>query len=210
MKTVEAFGKTVEEAIEKALQELGAKREDVEIEIIQHPRLGGFFGQAKVKVTLRESLGDKLKSFLRDIMGAMGVKGEIAVREREEYVEVEIATQDDGALLIGKGGSTLIAVQTLLTAIINKGREKPIKLRLDINGYMRRREEKLRELALRAAREVKLTRKPKVLESLRSGERKIIHNTLKDDPYVYTYSEGEEPNRKLIIAPKDKHLTQDQ
>lgn len=204
MKSVEATGKTVEEAIEKALQELGAKREDVEVEIIQHPRWGGLIGQAKVRVTLREGLGDKLKSLLREMMRTMGIRGEIAVREREEQIEIEVATQDDGAILIGKGGSTLLAIQTFLSAVINKGQATHKRVKLDINDYMRKREEKLREIALRAAREVKLTGKPKVLESLRSGERKIIHNALKDDPYVYTYSEGEEPNRKLIIAPKKK------
>lgn len=204
MKSVEATGKTVEEAIEKALQELGAKREDVEVEVIQHPRWGGLIGQAKVRVTLREGLGDKLKSLLREIMRTMGIRGEIAVREREGQIEIEVATQDDGAILIGKGGSTLLAIQTFLSAVINKGQSTHKRVKLDINDYMRKREEKLREIALRAAREVKLTGKPKVLESLRSGERKIIHNALKDDPHVYTYSEGEEPNRKLIIAPKEK------
>lgn len=204
MRSVEATGKTVEEAIEKALQELQAKREDVEVEIIQHPRWGGLIGQAKVRVKLKEGISDKLKGLLREIMGALGIRGEIAVREREQEVEIEVATQDNGALLIGRRGSTLLAIQTLLNAIVNKGREKPVKIKLDINDYMRRREEKLRELALRAAREVKLTKKPKIFESLRSGERKIIHSALKDDPYVYTYSEGEEPNRKLIIAPKEK------
>lgn len=205
MKSVEATGKTVEEAIEKALQELQVKREDVEIEIIQQPRWGGLIGQAKVRVIVKETVGDKIKRFLKDIMNAMGTKGEIAVREREEEVEVEVATGEDaGALLIGKGGSTLLAIQTLLYAIINKGQGKHRKVKLDINDYMRRREEKLREIALRAAREVRLTGKAKVLESLSPRERKIIHTTLKDDPYVYTYSEGEEPNRKLIIAPKER------
>ncbi len=205
MRSVEAVGKTVEEAIEKALQELGAKKEDVEIEIIQHPRWGGLIGQAKVKVTLREAIGDKLKGLLKEIMHNMGIRGEIAVREREEEIEIEVATQEgDGALLIGRGGSTLLAIQTLLLAIINKGQQKRRRLRLDINDYMRRREERLKGLALKAAREVRLTGRPKVFESLRSRERKIIHDTLKNDPYVYTYSEGEEPNRKLIIAPKEK------
>lgn len=203
MKSVEASGKTVEEAIEKALQELGAKREEVEVEILQQPKLGGLIGQAKVRVTLKQRLGEKAKEIIREIMNGMGIRGEVAVREREELIEVEVAVQEDGAILIGRNGSTLLAIQTLLNAIINKGQEKPKRVKLDINDYMRRREEKLRDLALRAAREVRLTRRPKVLESLNPAERKIIHNTLKDDPYVYTYSEGEEPNRKLIIAPKE-------
>ncbi|MBC7326959.1 protein jag [bacterium] len=203
MKSVEASGKTVEEAIEKALQELGAKREEVEVEILQQPKLGGLIGQAKVRVTLKQRLGEKAKEIIKEIMNGMGIRGEVAVREREELIEVEVAVQEDGAILIGRNGSTLLAIQTLLNAIINKGQEKQKKVKLDINDYMRRREEKLRDLALRAAREVRLTRRPKVLESLNPAERKIIHNTLKDDPYVYTYSEGEEPNRKLIIAPKE-------
>jgi spoIIIJ-associated protein len=202
MKSVEATGKTIEEAIEKALEELGAKREDVEVEIIQHPRWGGLIGQARVRVTLKERLGDKVKGWIRAIMDAIGIKGEIAVREREELIEVEVATQGNGALLIGKGGRTLKAIEVLVSTIINKGREKKKVVRLDVNGYVRRKEEKLRDLALRAAREVRLTGKPMKFESLTSAERKIIHNVLKDDPYVYTYSEGEEPNRRLIIAPK--------
>ncbi len=207
MRSVETTGKTVEEAIEKALEELGAKREEVEVEILQHPRWGGLIGQAKVRVTLKEGLGDEVRGWVRAIMDAIGVKGEIAVREREELIEVEVATRDNGALLIGKGGKTLKAIEVLISAIINKGREKRKIVRLDVNGYIRRKEEKLRELALRAAREVRLTRKPIVLQSLSSAERKIIHNALKDDPYVYTYSEGEEPDRKLIIAPKEQRET---
>lgn len=203
MKSIEASGKTVEEAIEKALQTLGAKKEDVEVEIIQQPKWGGLIGQAKVRVTVKETVGDKAKGLLREIMGAMGIKGEIAVREREEQIEIEVATQGEGALLIGREGNTLLAIQTLLSAIINKGQEKHRKVKLDINDYMRRKEEKLRETALRAAREVRLTREAKVLGPLSASERRIIHSTLKDDPYVYTYSEGEEPNRKLIIAPKE-------
>ena len=204
MRTVEVTGKTIEEAIEKALVELGAKREEVEVEIIQQPRLGGLIGQAKIRVTLKEGLGDRVKGWIRAIMDAIGIRGEIAVREREQLIEVEVATQGNGALLIGKGGRTLRAIEVLISAIINKRREKRIMVRLDVNGYIRRKEEKLRDLALRAAREVRFTGKPMKFESLTSAERKIIHNALKDDPYVYTYSEGEEPNRRLIIAPKER------
>ncbi len=202
MRSVEAVGRSVEEAIQKALAQLGAKREEVEVEILERPKLGGFLGEARVRVTLRETRVEEARRLLRAILDFMGIKGEIAIRDREDFVEIEVITTDGGALLIGKGGQTLTAIRHILYVVINKGREKFKRVFLDINGYVRRQEEKWRRRALTLADKVKRTKQPEVLESLTPAQRKIVHNALKDDPDVYTYSEGEEPNRRLIIAPK--------
>lgn len=111
---------------------------------------------------------------------------------------------DDSGVLIGKYGQTLYALQYLVNIILNKGNANPLKVLLDVQGYRERREESLKTVARNAAARAKRQGRKVKLEPLPIHERRIIHLTLQDDKSVFTYSEGEDPNRYVIVAPSDE------
>ncbi len=111
---------------------------------------------------------------------------------------------DDSGVLIGKYGQTLYALQYLVNIILNKGNANPLKVLLDVQGYRERREESLKTVARSAAARAKRQGRKVKLEPLPIHERRIIHLTLQDDKSVFTYSEGEDPNRYVIIAPSEE------
>ena len=108
----------------------------------------------------------------------------------------------DMGILIGKHGQTLDALQYLTNLAANRDAEEKIKFVIDVEEYRRRRAETLTRLAQRLASKVKRMGEPVVLEPMTPHERKIIHMALQDDRRISTYSEGEEPNRKVVIALK--------
>jgi spoIIIJ-associated protein len=105
-------------------------------------------------------------------------------------------------MLIGKHGQTLDALQYLTNIVANKDSSRRIKVVLDVENYRKRREETLTRLALRLADRVKHRREKVVLEPMNPQERKVIHMTLQNDGRIITYSEGEEPFRRVVIALK--------
>jgi spoIIIJ-associated protein len=111
---------------------------------------------------------------------------------------------DDSGVLIGKYGQTLYALQYLVNIILNKGNPHPLKVLLDVQGYRERREESLKTVARNAAARAKRQGRKVKLEPLPIHERRIIHLTLQDDKSVFTYSEGEDPNRYVIVAPSEE------
>ncbi len=109
---------------------------------------------------------------------------------------------DKPALVIGKHGQTIDAIQYLVGVITNKRLAARVRVIVDTEGYRGRREEALRNQAHYLASKVRETHQEAVLESLRANERRIIHLALADDPDIYTYSEGEEPDRRVVISPR--------
>ena len=211
MKSVETTAKTIEEAIEIALSELNIKRENAKIEILEEPSKGflGIIGAKEAKVRVekvgeikdnREEAKKTAYDFLRGILNAMDVKAEIRIKETPECLYVDLAGPRMG-IIIGRRGQTLDALQYLLALAVNKRREREdyVKVILDTENYRKKREETLIRLANRlAGRVVKSNRKVE-LEPMNPYERRIIHYTLQNYPGVITYSEGEEPFRKVII-----------
>ena len=107
-------------------------------------------------------------------------------------------------VIIGKRGNTLDSLQYLATLVVNKGRNDHVHIKLDTEGYRKRRQATLESLALSIARKVKKSGRKVTLEPMNPYERRVLHATLQNNPYVTTYSEGEEPNRRVVIAPKGR------
>lgn len=209
IKEIEKTGKTVEDAISAALQALGATKEEVEVNILEEASKGlfGLIGvkPAKVLVKLKPDLVRDIKSLIKDLLKAMEIEAEIVVERKEDAIYINLAGENLG-LLIGRRGDTLDALQYLLNLAINKNAEKRIRLVVDVENYRQRREETLIRLARRLSEKVRRTGSRVVLEPMSPQERRIIHTALQGENRIYTYSEGEEPFRKVVIAPKERRL----
>jgi len=205
LKSVEKTGKTVDEAVNLALKELNATSDDVEIEILEEPSKGilGIFGSrmARVLVSKKEGISDRAVELLEKIFKAMRIQVGIKVTERENEINIDLEGEDLG-ILIGRRGETLDALQYLVNLAVNRGQEVIKKINIDVEGYRKRREETLQKLAFKLANKSVQRGRSVVLEPMSSQERRIIHTALQSRNDVYTFSEGEEPNRKIIIAPK--------
>lgn len=205
MRTVEQYGKTVEEATKNALKDLGATDEDnVEIEVLDEGSKGvlGWGSKfARVRVKLKEEMEDRVYEVVKNVLNMLDLSGEIEREITEDQYKFSIVGGDLG-LLIGRRGQTLEALQFLVNLIANKNSKKKIKIIIDVEGYRSRREKSLQDLARRLAEKAKQEKKNIVLEPMMPNERRIIHLALQDNPYVGTYSQGEEPLRKVVIAPK--------
>lgn len=199
----EITAKTVDEALTNAMLELGVTIDNMEYEIIEKETSGflGMFGKpAKIRARIKMSMENTAKKFLSDVFQAMGINAAIEVVLDQENSTVEINIDgDDMGVLIGKRGQTLDSLQYLVSLVINKNSENYIKVKLDTENYRERRKETLENLAKNIAFKVKRTRKPVSLEPMNPYERRIIHSALQNDKYVETYSEGEEPFRKVVI-----------
>ncbi|AEG62099.1 RNA-binding cell elongation regulator Jag/EloR [Desulforamulus ruminis] len=205
MKVVEKVGKTIDEAIELGLQEFGVLRDEVIIEVLEEPSKGlfGLIGSrpAKVKLTLKDNPSRRVNRFLSDVFKSMDLPVEVSITEREQMIHVNMEGPDLG-VLIGRRGETLDSLQYLVNLIVNKDQEVRHKVILDVEGYRQRREETLQKLASRLADKAKQRGRSVVLEPMNSQERRIIHTALQGRDDIYTFSEGEEPFRKIIISPK--------
>lgn len=205
LRVVEKSGKTVEDAVKSALLDLNAVYEDVEVEVIEEASKGffGFLGSrpAKVRVSLKDSAAIRAQYILTKILDQMELKVEMQVEEKESMVLVSMEGPDLG-ILIGRRGETLDALQYLVSLSANRHQEERKKIILDIEGYRKRREETLQRLATKLADKARQRGRSVVLEPMSSQERRIIHTTLQGREDVNTFSEGEEPYRKIIISPK--------
>lgn len=206
MAYIEKSGKSVEEAIKIALDELKVTSENAKIEILEQPSKGIFgFGSKMARVRV-EAVYDENKTvykFLRDVLNNMDVKAEIKITKEANNMYINLIGPKMG-MIIGRRGQTLDSLQYLVSLVVNKNldRESYIKVILDTEDYRRKREETLERLAERmASKVIKLGRRVE-LEPMNPYERRIIHASLQDYPGITTYSEGEEPFRKVIISKK--------
>jgi len=205
MASVEKTARTVDDAVELALAELGVPRERVQVEVLEEGRpLFGILGaaQVRVRVTAQVTVGERAARMLTEMIGHMGIEGTTKVVEEDEAQALIDIQGDELGLLIGKHGQTLAAVQHLLGLMANRGEEHRKRVILDAQGYRERREESLRHLALASARRAKQTGEPVTLDPLLPHERRIIHTALAEDPGVATRSIGEDPTRRIVIEPK--------
>ena len=206
MEWKEISAKTVDEALTNAILELGTTIDNIEYEVIEKETSGflGIFGKpAKIKARLKMTTENTARKFLEDVFHAMGISATATVVFDQENSTVDINIDgDEMGVLIGKRGQTLDSLQYLISLVINKNSENYIKVKLDTENYRARRKETLENLAKNIAFKVKRTRKPVSLEPMNPYERRIIHSALQNDKYVETYSEGEEPYRKVVINVK--------
>ena len=207
MRFAEKKAKTVDEAVNQALAELGASKDEVDIEIIEETK--GLFGilgskEVKVRVTLREREEvTRAKEFIKNVTEKLGmnIEQEASYNEEDKLLKIELKGEGLG-LLIGRRGETLDSIQYLTNIFVNKKSDDYVKVTIDAENYRARREEALVSLAKRTASKAVKYRKNMIIEPKNPYERRIIHEALQDYPEVTTYSVGEDPNRKVIVAYK--------
>lgn len=254
-RTIEASGRSIDEAIFKGLKELEISIDEVEIDIIQHESKGILGIGAKpaiVKLIEREpedislpeylrpeyqererrdrrgrsrrdrdnrpryqakeppegfteeaAEGNQAADFVKGLLERMHVDGTVLANVGEDGVRLYIDKSTMG-MLIGHRGETLDAMQYLTSLAVNRNRKQDgyTRISIDTEGYREKREETLARLAKRIANQVKATGRPRTLEPMNPYERRVLHATLQNNPYVATRSEGEEPNRRVVIFPK--------
>lgn len=211
MKILEVTGKTIDEAINKALTQLNVSKDDVEIDILENPSKGflGIIGnkEGKIRVTVKEKeldVVDIAKNFVQDIITSMKIDATVNVAEDNETIKIDVLGEDAGCL-IGRRGETLDSIQFLAGLAVNKNKKNShMRVLVDIENYRSKREESLIRYAKKTAREVAKTRKTKKLDYMNPYERRIIHSALQNDSYVNTYSEGIDPYRRLVIEYKGR------
>ena len=195
--------KTREEAINNAKAELQEVEENLFIKEISEEK-GGLFKSKKVEIEViekREVIG-YIKEYLIKLLKDLGFNANIEIKNKEE-IPTYVIYSDNDALLIGKNGKNLTALSTVVAQHLNKELGRNYKFILDINAYKEKRDKNLERLAKKIAREVATTKVEAKLDSMNSYERRIIHNALTNSKKVYTESEGEEPNRYVVIKPKE-------
>jgi spoIIIJ-associated protein len=207
VRSVEKTGRTVEEAVEAALSEMGLTKDDVTIEVLLEPSRGflGLLGgkDARVRVTPKRDRADMAKEFVAGLLERMGLEVAIEVRPRGEVLSLDIVGDDMG-LLIGRHGETLRALEFLTNLASGRGGGEVKRVLVDVSGYRKRRERELEEIAKALARRVQRTGESATTHPLDARDRRVIHVALQDDSSVSTHSEGEEPFRRVVVSPKDK------
>ena len=159
----------------------------------------------EIDYTAEAAEGNAAADFLKGLLKEMGVEAEVLANVSEEGIRLRIDSSSMG-ILIGHRGETLDAIQYLTSLAINRSRKETgyTRVTIDTEGYRDKREETLTRLARKIASQVKATGRARTLEPMNPYERRVLHATLQNHPYVTTYSEGEEPNRRVVIAPKGK------
>lgn len=204
LKKTEKTAKSVDEAKALALAELGISEDEAIIEVLDEGTKG-FLGlgskEAKVSVQAIDSNSIVAKSFLSQVFEAMGLEVSLTSTFDNESLTVEMEGDRMG-LVIGKHGDTLDALQYLTSLVVNKESEERVRVILDTENYREKRQAALLSLATRLADKVARTGKKHTLEPMNPYERRIIHSSLQGNDDVTTFSVGEEPYRKVVIAPK--------
>lgn len=214
MKTLIVVAKTIEDAISEGLGQLGVTREEVDVEVLEQPSKGLFgFGGKEAKVSLHviekkrvkekpsltAEVYEEAKKFLLDALQAMGLEASIDVHDDGDQVRFDVQGPSLSQM-IGRRGQTLDALQYLTNLVANKYDHGHARIVLDAENYRARRQKTLEQLAQRLASNVVKSHNEVVLEPMSPAERKIIHAYLQGHPKVTTYSTGEEPNRRIVIA----------
>ncbi len=228
MKSIEISARTVAEAVELALAQLGKDRDEVAIAVLDAGESGD---EALVRVTVVDddeesspapvgtvaaSGGAEVQEIARTILEELlqrmdihayvtpvvtrvpGQKGDV---EETITLHVEGADEEAMGLLIGRRGETLRSLQFLLNLLVSRRVQKWPQIVVDVGNYRQRRQESLEGLARRMAERVRQTGRPIMLEPMAAYERRIVHLALREDKTIYTESTGEGENRKIVIYP---------
>ena len=204
-KSVVVKASSVDLAVEKALAELGAERDRVQVEVLAK---GGLFQRAEVRVTLKETVADAAAEFVNGVLSAMRLSSRAEAEERDGEIVLDIEGQDSGAA-IGYRGEVLDAIQFLTRTYINQEKNSSAKIVVDCENYRAKRRDTLVALANRLAEKAYRTRRKVSLEPMNPFERRIIHIALADSEIAETHSEGEDAARHIVIVPKGVELRED-
>lgn len=197
-------GKNIEETLNKALNELNASTDEVYYNT-KEIEAGGLFKSRKyeVNVILKEDLLEYIKSYLKEITSLMGINVELETQKRENYIKVNMVS-DSSSILIGKNGRTMLSLQDLLRQSIQTQANVRVNVILDANDYKEKQQRNIERLAIKLAKDVVKTGIEVKMDKMNSFERRLVHNKLTEFKGVTTISEGEEPNRCVVIKPIEK------
>lgn len=195
-------GKTKEEALEKALEELMVN--ESEIYIKETEQKVGLFKNKKIELEIIKKVDvvEELKSFVKGITKLMGIEVNLEVKNREDNVSITLYS-DNNNILIGKGGRTLDSISMIAKQYIKNEIGTNFRFQLDVGEYKVKQQKNIEYLAKKIAREVAKTKIEAKLDPMNSYERRLVHSVLSDNEKVYTESIGEEPNRAVVIKPRD-------
>ena len=194
-------GKVTEEVLEEILAENSLTKD--EIVYTSHDKKGKLFqGNLKeVTVYKKTDINDAIKEFLKEIIENMGLEVSFETTTKDERTTIKMYSNNN-PIIIGKNGHTLKALETLAKQKIQNDTGIFYKINLDVSNYKEKIQKSIERLAKNTAREVAKTKIPVALDNMTSYERRIVHNVLTDFKGVKTESEGEEPNRHVVIKPE--------
>ena len=195
-------GKTKEQAEELALEELKISKEDLIINKVEEKN-NLLKKSVKIEVLNMNEVISFIKDTINEIINKMNAEANLEVRRREENITITIFS-DNNAILIGKNGKNVSALQLLIRQMVNSNLKEPLSIVIDVGNYKEKRARSIEYLAKKLAREAYKTKTEITMDSMNSYERRIVHSVLADDKYVYTESIGEEPNRKVVIKLKEE------
>jgi spoIIIJ-associated protein len=209
MKSAEGRGRTLDEAVDVALIELGESRRNVDIKVVSEGpdetvvEVSVIDPTASTGIAAAPANGkaDVARSLVEGLLKHMGVRAQVTVRPGSEPITLDISGRDLGAL-IGWRGETLRALQSVTNVMVGKHLDEGERIIVDVERYRQRREHTVREIALRAARQVKMTGDAITLDAMQPFERRAIHLALEGDPDVTSGSIGEEPERRVVVGPR--------
>jgi spoIIIJ-associated protein len=209
MKSAEGRGRTLDEAVDAALIELKESRRNVDIKVISEGS-----EETVVEVTVIDhSAGatetpapangkaEIARGLVEGLLKHMGVRAQVTVRTGTDPITLDISGRDLGAL-IGWRGETLRALQSVTNVMVGRHLAEGERIIVDVERYRQRREHTVREIAMRAARQVKMTGDAITLDAMQPFERRAIHLALEGDPDVMSGSIGEEPERRVVVGPR--------
>ncbi len=200
MKVYEYEGKTEEELILKALNELNVK--DDELLYSSKEESTGLLKKKKIKlkIVLKSDVIEFAKKYIKSLIEGMGLELNLETKRTEKYIQIKMYSNNN-SLLIGKNGKTLEAIQTIVRQAIYNNTGIYVNIVLDVENYKEKHERSIENLAKKLAKEVIQTQIEIKMDSMNSYERRLIHEVLKDYKGIKTESEGEEPNRCVVIKP---------
>jgi len=210
LRSAEGRGRTLDEAVDAALIELGESRRNVDVRVISEgPEetvvevsvIDHAAAPAEAAGAQGNGKGDVARSLVEGLLKLMGVRAQVTVRTGTDPITLDISGRDLGAL-IGWRGETLRALQSVTNVMVGKHLAEGERVIVDVERYRQRREHTVREIALRAARQVKMTGDAITLDAMQAFERRAIHLALQDDPDVGSSSIGEEPDRRVVVGPR--------
>ena len=209
MKSAEGRGRTLDEAVDAALIELKESRRNVDVKVISEGS-----EETVVEVTVIDhdapvagsaapanGKSEVARGLVEGLLKHMGVRAQVTVRTGTDPITLDISGRDLGAL-IGWRGETLRALQSVTNVMVGRHLAEGERIIVDVERYRQRREHTVREIAMRAARQVKMTGDAITLDAMQPFERRAIHLALEGDPDVTSGSIGEEPERRVVVGPR--------
>lgn len=206
MEYIDITAKTVNDAITEACQRFLVTSDKLDYIVVEEGSTG-FLGigskPAVIKARIKGTVADKAKDFLKEVFDAMNMVVVVNAKYDEDSRNLNIdLSGDEMGVLIGKRGQTLDSLQYLVSLVVNKETDEYIRVKVDTEDYRNRRRETLENLAKNIAYKVKRTKRPVSLEPMNPYERRVIHSALRNDKFVTTHSEGEEPFRRVVVTLK--------